>query len=164
NVTNFSTRTARTDCSIDEKTAWADYNNDRMSKNIGAKPKTFTTLSGLPVAPVYTPADVPANSPPGPGQFPYTRGIHRDMYRGKLWTMRQFSGFGTPEETNQRYRYLLRQGQTGLSVAFDLPTLMGFDADHAASQGETGKCGVSISSLEDMETLFAEIPLGSVTV
>jgi len=126
--------------------------------------KTFTTLSGLTVAPVYTPADLPKDSIPAPGDFPYTRGIHRDMYRGKLWTMRQFSGFGTPEETNERYRYLLAQGQNGLSVAFDLPTLMGYDADHAASAGETGKCGVSISSLEDMEILFRDIPLDKVSV
>ena len=126
--------------------------------------KTFTTLSGLPIAPVYTPADLPAAPIPGPGEFPYTRGIHHDMYRGKLWTMRQFSGFGTPEETNQRYRYLLAQGQNGLSVAFDLPTLMGYDADHATSEGEVGKCGVSISSLEDMELLFRDIPLDKVTV
>jgi methylmalonyl-CoA mutase N-terminal domain/subunit len=98
-----------------------------------------------------------------PGRFPYTRGIHETMYRGKLWTMRQFSGFATPEETNGRYHYLLAQGQTGLSVAFDLPTLMGYDADHMLSEGEVGKCGVAISSLEDMETLFSGIPLGDVT-
>jgi methylmalonyl-CoA mutase N-terminal domain/subunit len=99
-----------------------------------------------------------------PGEFPYTRGIHRDMYQGKLWTMRQFSGFATPEETNRRYHYLLEQGQTGLSVAFDLPTLMGYDPDHPTSLGEVGKCGVAISSLEDMEMLFRGIPLGDVTV
>jgi methylmalonyl-CoA mutase N-terminal domain/subunit len=99
-----------------------------------------------------------------PGEFPYTRGIHRDMYRGKLWTMRQFSGFGTPEETNRRYHYLLQQGQTGLSVAFDLPTLMGYDAGHPMSAGEVGKCGANVSSLEDMEILFRGIPLGEVTV
>jgi methylmalonyl-CoA mutase N-terminal domain/subunit len=98
------------------------------------------------------------------GEFPYTRGIHRDMYRGRLWTMRQFSGFSTPEETNQRYRYLLEQGQTGLSVAFDLPTLMGYDSDHPMSEGETGRCGAPISSLEDMEILFRGIPLGEVSV
>src|SRR6267378_1523327 len=123
--------------------------------------RQFTTISGVPVERVYGPGDV---QNPEPGEFPYTRGIHRDMYRGKLWTMRQFSGFGTPEETNRRYLYLLSQGQTGLSVAFDLPTLMGYDADHAASTGEVGKCGVSISSLEDMEILFRGIPLGDVTV
>ncbi|MBL8209462.1 MAG: methylmalonyl-CoA mutase family protein [Bryobacterales bacterium] len=123
------------------------------------------TLSGIPVKPVYTAEDVAGSAPlPGPGEFPYTRGIHETMYRGKLWTMRQFSGFATPEQTNERYRYLLSQGQTGLSVAFDLPTLMGVDADDATALGEVGKCGVAISSLEDMETLFAGIPLEQVTV
>ena len=124
----------------------------------------FKTLSGIPVKAVYGPGDAPSAPLPAPGEFPYTRGIHETMYRGKLWTMRQFSGFATPEETNRRYLYLLSQGQTGLSVAFDLPTLMGYDADHAASTGEVGKCGVSISSLEDMEILFRGIPLGDVTV
>jgi methylmalonyl-CoA mutase N-terminal domain/subunit len=99
-----------------------------------------------------------------PGEFPYTRGIHADMYRGKLWTMRQFAGFAGPEETNQRFHYLLKQGQTGLSVAFDLPTLMGYDADHPLALGEVGKCGVSVCSLEDAEILFRGIPLGDVTV
>lgn len=98
------------------------------------------------------------------GEFPYTRGIHRDMYRGKLWTMRQFSGFATPEETNRRYRYLLSQGQTGLSVAFDLPTLMGYDSDHAMGAGEVGKCGAPVSSLEDMEALLDGIPLGEISL
>src|SRR5580704_2843625 len=97
------------------------------------------------------------------GEFPYTRGIHESMYQGRLWTMRQFSGFSTPEETNRRYRYLLAQGQTGLSVAFDLPTLMGYDADDPLAAGEVGKCGVAISSLADMETLFDGIPLAGVT-
>src|SRR5579884_3219413 len=127
-------------------------------------PRKFKTLSGIPVKPVYAPSDLPVDPLSAPGQFPYTRGIHPDMYRGKLWTMRQFSGFATPEETNRRYRYLLSQGQTGLSVAFDLPTLMGYDADHALAQGEVGKCGVSISSLEDMEILFRDVPLADVTV
>ena len=99
-----------------------------------------------------------------PASFPTRAASTASMYRGKLWTMRQFSGFATPEETNRRYRYLLSQGQTGLSVAFDLPTLMGYDADHPRQQGEVGKCGVSISSLEDMEILFRGIPLGDVTV
>jgi methylmalonyl-CoA mutase N-terminal domain/subunit len=125
--------------------------------------RQFTTISGVPIEPLYGPEDRLADIG-APGEFPYTRGIHRDMYRGKLWTMRQFSGFATPEETNRRYHYLLEQGQTGLSVAFDLPTLMGYDADHAMSAGEVGKCGVSICSLEDMETLFGGIPLGDVTV
>ena len=88
-----------------------------------------------------------------PGQYPYTRGIHPNLYRGKLWTMRQFAGFGTPAETNQRFKYLLSQGQTGLSVAFDMPTLMGYDADHPIATGEVGVCGVAISSLKDMEIL-----------
>ncbi|MGA2881161.1 MAG: methylmalonyl-CoA mutase family protein [Bryobacteraceae bacterium] len=122
------------------------------------------TLSGIPIEPVYTAQDIAGLNVPPPGEFPYMRGIHESMYRGKLWTMRQFSGFATPEETNRRYLYLLSQGQTGLSVAFDLPTLMGYDADHATSAGEVGKCGVSISSLEDMEILFRGIPLADVTV
>ncbi len=124
----------------------------------------FKTISGIAVKAAYGPEDAPQAASPLPGEFPYTRGIHETMYRGKLWTMRQFSGFATPEETNRRYLYLLAQGQTGLSVAFDLPTLMGYDADHAAAAGEVGKCGVSISSLEDMEILFRGIPLGDVTV
>ncbi len=132
-------------------------------RDIGEKP-AFTTLSGIPVQRVYGPEDAPAPEAAGPGEFPYTRGIHADMYRGRLWTMRQFSGFGTPEETNARYLYLLEQGQTGLSVAFDLPTLMGYDADDPLAEGEVGKCGVSICSLEDMERLFQGIPLGEVTV
>jgi methylmalonyl-CoA mutase, N-terminal domain len=127
-------------------------------------PRQFTTISGVPIAPVYGPEDAAGIPPEAPGEFPYTRGIHRDMYRGRMWTMRQFSGFATPEETNRRYHYLLEQGQTGLSVAFDLPTLMGYDADHPLSEGEVGKCGASVCSLEDMEILFRGIPLGDVTV
>src|SRR5690348_9448976 len=130
--------------------------------------RQFTTISGVPIEPLSGPEQVReldrARDLGDPGEFPYTRGIHRDMYRGRLWTMRQFSGFATPEQTNRRYRYLLEQGQTGLSVAFDLPTLMGYDSDHAMSEGEVGKCGVAISSLEDMETLFQGIPLGDVTL
>jgi methylmalonyl-CoA mutase N-terminal domain/subunit len=129
--------------------------------------RPFTTISGVPIEPLYGPAQLPDLDPSrdlgAPGQFPYTRGIHENMYRGKLWTMRQFSGFATPEETNRRYHYLLAQGQTGLSVAFDLPTLMGYDADHMLAEGEVGKCGVAISSLADMETLFRGIPLADVT-
>ena len=133
-----------------------------------AAKRPFTTISGVPIEPLYGPeqlGDFDEFRDLGePGQFPYTRGIHESMYRGKLWTMRQFSGFATPEETNRRYRYLLAQGQTGLSVAFDLPTLMGYDADQVPAEGEVGKCGVAISSLEDMEALFRGIPLGDVTV
>ena len=129
--------------------------------------KRHTTISGVPIERVYTPADLTdfdrARDLGQPGEFPFTRGPHADMYRGKLWTMRQFSGFGTPQETNRRYRYLLDQGQTGLSVAFDLPTLMGYDADHPLAAGEVGKCGVAISSLADMEELFHEIPLADAT-
>src|SRR5439155_26851426 len=128
---------------------------------IGLSGRRFTTISGVEVEPFYEAP--PALELPPPGEFPYTRGIHRDMYRGKLWTMRQFSGFATPEETNARYHYLLAQGQTGLSVAFDLPAPMGYDADHMLSEGEVGKCGVAISSLADMEMLFRGIPLADVT-
>ena len=99
-----------------------------------------------------------------PGQYPYTRGIHSNLYRGKLWTMRQFAGFGTPEETNKRFKFLLKEGQTGLSVAFDMPTLMGYDADHSMSSGEVGHCGVSISSIKDMERLFDGINLADVSI
>ena len=127
----------------------------------------FTTISGFPVRRLYTPADLAgwdATRDLGfPGEPPYTRGIHSTMHRGRLWTMRQFAGFGTAEDTNQRFRYLLAQGQTGLSTAFDLPTLMGYDSDHPLSEGEVGKCGVSISSLADMEVLFDKIPLANVT-
>jgi len=126
--------------------------------------KQYTTISGVPIEPLYGPGQLGDFDASAPGEFPYTRGIHATMYRGRLWTMRQFSGFATPEETNRRYHYLLQQGQTGLSVAFDLPTLMGYDADHALAEGEVGKCGAAISSLEDMEILFRGIPLGDVTV
>jgi methylmalonyl-CoA mutase N-terminal domain/subunit len=123
---------------------------------------TFTTISGRPIERLYTADDV-ASSPPDPGVYPYTRGIHGTGYRGKLWTMRQFAGFGTPEQTNQRYKALLGAGGTGLSVAFDLPTLMGRDPDHELSLGEVGKCGVNITSLADMERLFEGISLADIT-
>ncbi len=129
--------------------------------------REFTTISGHPIRRLYTPADLADWSPERdlgyPGEPPYTRGIHATMHRGRLWTMRQFAGFGTAEDTNQRFRYLLSQGQTGLSTAFDLPTLMGYDSDHPLSEGEVGKCGVAISSLADMEVLFDQIPLADVT-
>jgi methylmalonyl-CoA mutase N-terminal domain/subunit len=127
----------------------------------------FTTTSGHPIRRLYTQADLAkwdAERDLGlPGVPPYTRGIHPTMYRTRLWTMRQFAGFGTAEDTNTRFRYLLSQGQTGLSTAFDLPTLMGYDSDHPLSEGEVGKCGVAISSLADMEVLFDKIPLANVT-
>ena len=129
----------------------------------------FTSLSGRDVEPLYTPLDL-ASAPRYteglgfPGEYPFTRGPYSTMYRTRLWTMRQFAGFATAEETNQRYKYLLANGQTGLSVAFDFPTLMGFDSDHPRSLGEVGVCGVAISSLADMETLFDGIPLDEVSV
>src|SRR5215813_8717741 len=128
----------------------------------------FTTISGEPIRRLYTQADLPEDWSAEtylnyPGQPPYTRGIHSSGYRGRMWTMRQFSGFASPEETNERYKYLLAHGGGGLSVAFDLPTLMGYDSDHAASEGEVGKCGVAIDSLEDMEILFNGIELEKTT-
>ena len=127
----------------------------------------YTTVSGAPVNMLYTPKDLEeidfSKDIGFPGEFPYTRGIHPTGYRGKLWTMRQFAGFGTPEDTNERYHYLLDHGQTGLSVAFDLPTLMGRDADDPHSEGEVGICGVAISSLADMEMLFKGINLGEIS-
>ena len=126
----------------------------------------FSTMSGLENEPLYTPASVAIDYDRDlgyPGAFPYTRGVYPSMYRGRLWTMRQFAGFGTAEETNARFRYLLDHGQTGLSTAFDMPTLMGYDSDHARSLGEVGREGVAIDSLEDMEQLFAGIPLGEVS-
>ena len=127
----------------------------------------FTTVSGYPIRRVYSTSDLSGWDPDRdlglPGAPPYTRGIHPAMYRSRLWTMRQFAGFGSAQDTNERFRYLLSQGQAGLSVAFDLPTLMGYDADHLLAEGEVGKCGVAISSLADMEALFDKIPLGTVS-
>ena len=126
----------------------------------------FTTLSGDPIAPLYTPDDLGEDAEERigvPGEFPYTRGVYPTMYRGRLWTMRQFAGFGTAEETNERFHYLLDHGQTGLSTAFDMPTLMGYDSDHARSLGEVGREGVAVDTLDDMEQLFDGIPLGGVT-
>jgi len=125
-----------------------------------------STISGIPYEPLYSPADTPVDYDADlgdPGHFPYTRGIYETMYRGRAWTMRQFAGFGTAEETNRRFRYLLDHGQTGLSTAFDMPTLMGYDSDHARSLGEVGREGVAVDTLADMEDLFAGIPLDRVT-
>ena len=122
----------------------------------------FSTISGEPIKPLYTEGDLPEDLEAAiglPGEFPYTRGVYPSMYRGRLWTMRQFAGFGTAEETNERFRYLLDHGQTGLSTAFDMPTLMGHDSDHPRSLGEVGREGVAIDTLEDMQTLFDGIPL-----
>ena len=127
----------------------------------------FTTISGVPVKQVYTPADVAEGAAAEeiglPGEYPYTRGLHATGYRGRRWTMRMFAGFGTAEETNARFKYLLQEGQSGLSVAFDMPTLMGYDTDHALARGEFGRCGVAVSSLADMRALFDGIPLGDVS-
>jgi methylmalonyl-CoA mutase, N-terminal domain len=126
----------------------------------------FTTLSGEEIRPLYTERDLPADPATIglPGQYPFTRGVYASMYRGRLWTMRQFAGFGTAQETNQRFRYLLEHGQTGLSTAFDMPSLMGHDSDHPRSLGEVGREGVAIDTVRDMETLFSGIPLDQVTV
>src|SRR5688500_9969044 len=127
----------------------------------------FTTLSGEPIRALYTEADLPSDADAAiglPGEFPFTRGVYPSMYRGRLWTMRQFAGFGTSEETNERFRYLLDHGQTGLSTAFDMPSLMGHDSDHPRSLGEVGREGVAVDTLDDMETLFEGIPLDEVTV
>ncbi|MEA2211625.1 MAG: methylmalonyl-CoA mutase, N-terminal domain [Solirubrobacteraceae bacterium] len=125
----------------------------------------FTTLSGEPIRPLYTEHDLPGQEMIGaPGQYPFTRGVYPSMYRGRLWTMRQFAGFGTAEETNARFHYLLDHGQTGLSTAFDMPSLMGHDSDHPRSLGEVGREGVAVDTVDDMETLFSRIPLDQVTV
>ncbi|MEO8167248.1 MAG: methylmalonyl-CoA mutase family protein [bacterium] len=146
-----------------EKDAWASK-AAKSSRKLQAK---FTTVSGEDIEPLYTPDDIAhinyLSEIGFPGEFPYTRGIHHNMYRGKLWTMRQFAGFGSPEDTNERYQYLLDHGQTGLSVAFDLPALMGRDADDPMCEGEVGICGVAISSLADMEILFKGISLKDIS-
>ncbi len=127
----------------------------------------FENLSSIEIKPLYTPDDISnkdyLRDINFPGVYPYLRGLHPTMYRGRLWTFRQFSGFGSAEETNKRYKYLLNHGETGLSVAFDYPTLYGYDTDHPMSRGEFGKCGVAISSLQDMEILFKDIPIDKVT-
>ena len=131
-----------------------------MNRKKNTRKYNFDTISGNKLKEYYSSQDNDIN----PGEFPYTRGIHSNMYRGKIWTMRQFSGFSTPEETNKRYKYLLKNGQTGLSVAYDMPTLMGYDPDHELSVGEVGVCGVNVSSLEDMETLFKGIDLEKISI
>src|SRR5246500_1520009 len=147
--------------------AWEENTLRPTLEKSPERQKEFTTVSSYPIRRLYTEEDLAGwdavRDLGNPGEPPYTRGIHATMHRGRLWTMRQFAGFGTAEDTNQRFRYLLSQGQTGLSTAFDLPTLMGYDSDHALSEGEVGKCGVAISSLADMEVLFDQIPLADVT-
>ena len=155
----------------ENKREWQENTYDPARKRSPERDASFETSSGQPVEPLYTPEDLSAdgngfdyaNKLGFPGSYPYTRGIQPTMYRGRLWTMRQYAGFGTAQESNQRYKYLLSQGQTGLSVAFDLPTQIGYDADDPMVEGEVGKVGVSICSLRDMETLFDGIPLDQVT-
>lgn len=156
--------------SKDPRKALKDWEENVLKKALEKSPerqKEFTTISDFPIRRLYTEADIEGldydRDLGMPGQYPYTRGIHETMYRGRLWTMRQFAGFGTAKDSNQRYHYLLEQGQTGLSVAFHMPTIMGYDSDHDRSKGEVGKVGVSIDTLEDMETLFHGIPLDRVT-
>ena len=139
---------------------------ERYARTPQREPQLFSTISGLDVEPLSKPADLDLDHDRDlgyPGQFPFTRGVYPSMYRGRLWTMRQFAGFGTAEETNERFRFLLEHGQTGLSTAFDMPTLMGLDSDHARSLGEVGREGVAVDSLEDMRRLFDGIPLGGVS-
>ncbi|HHS96749.1 MAG TPA: methylmalonyl-CoA mutase [Chloroflexi bacterium] len=149
--------------------AYERWEQTTLKRTLDRRPERydeFITASGEPVKRLYTPLDVEGDYLEKlgfPGEYPFTRGIHPTMYRGRLWTMRMFAGYGTAEETNQRFKYLLEQGQTGLSVAFDLPTLMGYDTDAPEAEGEFGKCGVAVSSLKDMEILFDGIPLNKVT-
>jgi len=136
-------------------------------KNSPARDYNFDSISGRSLDLLYSPQKIDdeyIKKLGFPGQYPYTRGVHANMYRGKLWTMRQFSGFGTPEDSNERYHYLLKQGQTGLSIAYDMPTLMGYDPDHPISLGEVGKCGVNVATLRDMEILLKDIDLGKVSI
>ena len=136
---------------------------ETQSKKPLEKNPSRETTSGIPVEPLYTAADADTNPSPPPGEFPYTRGVYPTMYRGRLWTMRQYAGFGSAKQTNERFHYLLDQGQTGLSVAFDLPTQMGFDSNHSRAAGEVGRVGVAISTIDDMEELLAGLPLDQVT-
>ncbi len=146
---------------------WEAETYGPFAKGSPERPVPYESLSAIPIKPLYTPADLAGfdyeKELGFPGEYPFTRGVYPTMYRGRLWTMRMFAGFGRPEDTNARFKYLLEQGQTGLSTAFDMPALMGYDADHPRARGEVGKEGVSISTLADMETLFDGIPLGEVT-
>jgi methylmalonyl-CoA mutase N-terminal domain/subunit len=146
---------------------WKKGKYEHSLENSCSESTDHTTVSGKRIKELYTPLDITPfdymDELGFPGEHPYTRGIHPTMYHGRLWTMRQFSGFGTAEQTNLRYKYLLNHGQTGLSVAFHLPTLMGIDSDHPLALGEIGKCGVAIDSLADMEILFGGIPLDKIS-
>jgi len=146
---------------------WEDGSLKKWLAKVPERSETFENPSGLPLKRLYSPTDVAyhryAQDSGMPGEYPYTRGIYPTMYRGRPWTMRMFSGYGSPEETNSRLKYLLKEGETGLSIAFDMPTLYGIDADHPRAEGEVGKCGVSVSSLRDMEVVFDGIPLDEVS-
>ena len=150
-----------------EAQRWADTTLKKTLDRFPERQNEFVTVSSAPIERLYTPDDLADNDYLRdigfPGEYPYTRGVHATMHRGRLWTMRMFAGFGTAEETNARFRYLLNQGQTGLSVAFDMPTLYGYDTDAPEALGEFGKCGVAVSSLADMEVLFNQIPMGEIT-
>ena len=150
-----------------DRDRWKRETYEPFVRKSPERPVRYESLSGIPIQPLYTPEDSAARDYDAevghPGEYPYTRGVYPSMYRGRLWTMRMFAGFGRPEDTNERFKYLLAQGQTGLSTAFDMPALMGYDADHPRARGEVGKEGVSISTLDDFERLFADIPLGDVT-
>jgi methylmalonyl-CoA mutase N-terminal domain/subunit len=149
------------------KQEWKEKVLEPSLKRFRERQDRFCVSSGIELEPVYTPedsSDFDYNRALGyPGEYPYTRGVHPNMYRGRIWTMRQYAGFGTPEETNQRFRYLLSQGQSGLSVAFDLPTQIGYDSDHPLARGEVGRVGVAVDTLRDMETIFEEIPLDKIS-
>ncbi len=150
-----------------KKQDWQDATLAPVLKRFPERQEKFETSSGVDISPVYTPEDMPGfdylSALSYPGEYPFTRGIQPNMYRGRLWTMRQYAGFGTAEESNKRYRYLLEQGQTGLSIAFQLPTQIGYDSDHPLAKGEVGKVGVAIDTLEDIEVLFKDIPLDKVS-
>ena len=147
-----------------EKQRWEEETLNKVLEKTPERKKSFEGVSLEPVERLYTEADSDGIDVGFPGEYPYKRGIHPTGYRGKLWTMRQFAGFSSPENTNKRFKYLMEHGQTGLSVAYDLPALMGLDADSPLSEGEVGKCGVAVSSLADFEVLFDGIPLDQVTV
>ena len=149
-----------------EKKRWEKERLDPLVNKYPERKESFTTPSGIPIPATLIPEDIGLNYAEDlgfPGEYPFTRGVQPNMHRGRFWTMRQYAGFASPEESNKRFLYLLKQGQSGLSVAFDLPTQIGYDADHSLAAGEVGKVGVPISSLDDMKALFKDIPLDKVS-